>query len=173
MLVVFDTTVLVGALCKPFGASFRLLRLVQGLPLVDGLITDVTGWEFVRVASGLGYQPGEIEAFLDAFDPLFEHDEVAKSPVTRRLLGNALDNVSLEGAALHLAGKRLVDFKAELPPAIVAAHESRDENDLHVVWAVVSKVADFLCTADAGFPEMIGGAAVRTPMQMLEVLAGS
>lgn len=37
--------VLVGALGKPFGPLFRLLSMVQGLPLVEGVITDITGWE--------------------------------------------------------------------------------------------------------------------------------
>jgi hypothetical protein len=53
----------------------------------------------------------------------------------------------------------------------VAAHESRDENDLHVVWAVIDRDADILCTADTGFPETVGDAIVRTPLQLLQQLS--
>lgn len=172
MLVVFDTTVLVDALVRPDGVAFRLLRMVQGLPIADGLITDITGWEFARVARDLGYETAVIEAFLDGFGQLFEPDQVAASPVSRRLLGSALDNVSLEDAALHLTGRRLVDFRSALAPKLVAGSDARDGNDLHVVWAVVDRDADVLCTSDKGFPDSVATARVLTPRELLDVLLG-
>lgn len=170
MLVVFDTTVLINALVRPDGVAFRLLRLVQGLPIAQGLVTDITGWEFVRVARELGYHTESIEHYLDAFGELFEPGNVAASPVSRRLLANALDNVSLEDAALHLTGRRLVDFRSAVPTALVSDSDARDGNDLHVVWAVVDRDAEVLCTTDKGFPPSIGSAQVLTPRALLEAL---
>lgn len=75
MLVCFDATVLCGAIRKPTGYNFKLLELAAGGAVLSGFTTDVAGMEFVRNAldglSGVTYDMGLIEAFLDHFAPLF------------------------------------------------------------------------------------------------------
>jgi hypothetical protein len=55
VLVVFDATVLCGALRKPTGYNFKLLELAADGRLLHGFTTDIAGMEFVRNAlDGLG-----------------------------------------------------------------------------------------------------------------------
>jgi hypothetical protein len=50
VLVCFDATVLCGALRRPVGPNFRLLRLAAAGVVIDGFTTEVAGMEFVRNA---------------------------------------------------------------------------------------------------------------------------
>lgn len=171
MIVVIDTTILVDALLKPGGVAFRLLRLLNGLPIADTVVTDITGWEFVRVARNkLDYDHKIIAEFLDTFDRLFAADAIAESPVSRRLLGGALDNVTLERAAEALTGRSPAEFLAEIPAPLQPLNVGRDSNDLHVVWAVVHYGADVLCTTDNGFRGPLGSCVVMTPRELIDRL---
>jgi hypothetical protein len=71
VLVVFDATVLCGALRKPTGYNFKLLKLAADGTLLQGFTTDIAGTEFVRNAldglGGVSYDMELIEAFLDHF----------------------------------------------------------------------------------------------------------
>jgi predicted nucleic acid-binding protein len=171
VIVVIDTDVLVNALWKPTGVAFRLLRLLNGLAVVDVVVTDISGWEFMRIASDLGFGDDEIAEFLDAFDRLFSNEVITESPISRRLLGNALDNVTLERAALALTGRAPTDFRDEIPPPLQSATRGRDSNDLHVVWAVVHHGADVLCALDTGFDAPLGKCEVMTPRELLDELS--
>jgi len=90
VLVVFDATVLCGALRKPTSYNFKLLELAADGALLQGFTTDIAGMEFVRNAldglGGVNYDMELIEAFLDHFVPLF-------NPGQRRALADR------EGAA--------------------------------------------------------------------------
>jgi hypothetical protein len=80
VLVVFDATVLCGALRKPTGYNFKLLELAADSALLQGFTTDIAGMEFLRNAldglGGVNYDMELIEAFLDHFAPLFNPDNV-------------------------------------------------------------------------------------------------
>ena len=76
MLVCFDATVLCGALRRPTGLNFRLLKLAADGVVIDGFTTEVAGTEFVRNAldglAGIRFTIDEIEEFLDGFGALFD-----------------------------------------------------------------------------------------------------
>jgi hypothetical protein len=89
VLVCFDATVLCGALRRPVGPNFRLLRLAAAGVVIDGFTTEVAGMGFVRNAlEGLSGVSFTIEEFLDSFGPLFDPDNVATSPIGRSLTSN-------------------------------------------------------------------------------------
>jgi hypothetical protein len=90
LLALFDATVLCGALVRPAGINFRLLRLAADGVVLDGFTTDVAGYEFVRNAlkglGGVAYHPDTVSAFLDGFAPLFDPENVGRSSIGRDII---------------------------------------------------------------------------------------
>jgi hypothetical protein len=120
VLVVFDATVLCGALRKPTGYNFKLLELAADGALLQGFTTDIAGMEFVRNAldglGGVNYDIELIEAFLDHFAPLFNPDNVEPSPIGRALPAQtSLQNRPIGEIVYELTGRAREDLLDALP----------------------------------------------------------
>lgn len=167
MKVFFDATVLAGALINPTGPNARLLELASmGGPLRGGT-SDVVGLEFLRHAvegnlGGVRYDLSDIQAFFDAYAPLFE---VTQAPIGRALPQRTdLHNLAIGEIVFHLAGETRDSLLTNL------AHQPTltefDVHDLHVVAAAVQVGADAICTTDGDFQGPIGNIAIYRPQQL-------
>jgi hypothetical protein len=159
VLVVFDATVLCGALRKPTGYNFKLLELAANGRLLRGFTTDVAGMEFVRNAldglGGVSYEMELIEAFLDHFAPLFNPDNIEPSPIGRALPAQAsLHNRPIGEIVYELTGRTREDLLDGLPQQLRLIAGEFDAYDLHLVAAAVARNADVICSANrAHLPE--------------------
>lgn len=154
MLVCFDATVLCGALRRPTGINFRLLEMAADGVLFQGFTNEVAGFEFVRNAlDGLGgvvYTMEEVTAFLDAFEPLFDPDNVAESPIGRSLTDKTwLHGRPVGEVVFALTGRRHEDVLANLPDQLRVESGELDPYDVHVVAAAVVREADAICSSNA------------------------
>lgn len=159
--VAFDTTVLWGAFHRPAGLNFKLLALAaQRTPVLDGFITDAVGAEFWWRATQLGvtgpgqsrprtYTEQELEPFMDAFEVLFEPENVRQAPMGRSLgryaglVGRPLAEV------LHaITGKDREALMASPTLDIPVTFESMDIADLHVITGALDNGAEYLCSSD-------------------------
>ncbi len=154
MLVCFDATVLCGALRVPTGINFKLLTLAAEGVVLDGFTTDVAGLEFVRnaVQDGLGgvvYPPEVVEAFLDAFAPLFNPDNVEHAPVGRALGGETwLHDRPVGEVVYHLTGHTHEELLADLPEQLRVTVGELEPYDIHLVAAAVQRGADAICSSN-------------------------
>lgn len=159
MLVVFDATVLCGALRKPTGYNFKLLELAADGALLQGFTTDIAGTEFVRNAldglGGVSYDMELIEAFLDHFAPLFNPNNVEPSPIGRALPAQtSLHNRPIGEIVYELTGRTREDLLDGLPQQLRVLAGEFDAYDVHLVAAVVARDANVICSANrAHLPE--------------------
>jgi predicted nucleic acid-binding protein len=165
--VFFDATVLAGALINPTGSNARLLDLASmGGPL-RGATSDVVALEFLRHAvdgdlGGARYELSDIEAFFDAYAPLFE---IAQAPIGRALPQRTdLHNLPIGEIVFHLTGQTHEDLLSNLPDQPTL--REFDVYDLHIVAAAVEINADAICTSDRHFEERIGTIEVYRPSQL-------
>jgi hypothetical protein len=153
VLVVFDATVLCGALRKPTGYNFKLLELAADGTLLQGFTTDIAGTEFVRNAldglGGVNYDIELIEAFLDHFAPLFNPDNVEPSPIGRALpTQTSLHNRPIGEIVYELTGRTREDLLDDLPHQLRLLAGELDAYDVHLVAAAVARDADVICSAN-------------------------
>lgn len=185
MRVAFDTTVLWGAFFRPAGPNFALLALAaQRTPVLDGFITDAVGAEFWWRATQQGirgpgqpeartYTETELQPFLDAFEVLFEPENMSKAPLGRSLgqyaglvgqpLGQVLHAVTGKDREALLAG-HTTDFPMNF--------ESVDIADLHVITGALDNGAEVLCSSDSttlGY-DPIGSLRVIKPVDLADEL---
>jgi len=171
----FDATVLCGALRSPTSRNFQVLELASlGGPL-RGFTTDVVGMEFVRNAleglAGVQYTMNEIEDFLDAFEPLFDPDNVAPSPIGRSLADQTfLHDKPLGEVVYHLTGKTRDALLEGLDEQVRVTVGGFDANDVHLVAAAVAAGADAICTGNTSdyTMERIGDLEVLTPFKLCQ-----
>ena len=152
--VCFDATVLCGALVRPTGQNWRLLAFAAESSLIEGFTTDVAGLEFVRNASngisGNVYGPDEIEEFLDVFEPLFDPENVAHSPIGRSLIQRTdLHNKPIGEVAYELTGRTRDDLLAGVEDQVRLIAEEFDYSDLHLVVTAVERHADVICSSNS------------------------
>jgi hypothetical protein len=119
LLALFDATVLCGALVRPAGINFRLLRLAADGVVLDGFTTDVAGYEFVRNAlkgrGGVAYHPDTVSAFLDGFAPLFDPENVGRSSIGRDIIDKVWTYDKPVGAVVdELMGARTTSYSRML-----------------------------------------------------------
>jgi hypothetical protein len=159
VLVVFDATVLCGALRKPTGYNFKLLELAAEGALLQGFTTDIAGMEFVRNAldglGGVSYDMELIDAFLDHFAALFNPDNVEPSPIGRALPAQtSLHNRPIGEIVYELTGRTREDLLDDLPYQLRLLAGEFDAYDVHLVAAAVARDADVICSANrAHLPE--------------------
>jgi hypothetical protein len=159
VLVVFDATVLCGALRKPTGYNFKLLELAADGTLLRGFTTDIAGMEFVRNAldglGGVSYDIDLIEAFLDYFAPLFNPENVEPSAIGRALPAQSyLHNRPIGEIVYELTGRTREDLLHGLPQQLRLLAGEFDAYDVHLVAAAVARDADVICSANrAHMPE--------------------
>lgn len=149
----FDATVLCGALRKPTGLNFRLLEIAAQGGVYEGFTTDFAGLEFVRNAveelGGVIYEIELVEAFLDAFAPVFDPDNVATSPIGRALTQETwLHNRPIGEVVYHLTGRTRETLLAELPEQLRVVVGEIDAYDVHLVAAAVERGADVICSSN-------------------------
>lgn len=155
MRVCFDATVLCGAFVNPYGANFRLLELAED-GLLDAFVTDVVGYEFVRVAVtgrlSRGGQPApqeEVEEFLDAFPTVFDPAHAPRVSIGRDITTLFWAHEKPVGEVVwHLTGRAQDDLLADLERQQVVAVEDFDPSDLHLLVAAVEHGADNICTSN-------------------------
>jgi hypothetical protein len=153
VLIVFDATVLCGALRKPTGYNFKLLELAADGTLLQGFTTDIAGMEFVRNAldglGGVSYGMELIEAFLDHFAPLFNPENVEPSPIGRALpVQMSLHNRPIGEIVYELTGRTREDLLDSLPQQLRLIAGEFDAYDVHLVAAAVARNADLICSAN-------------------------
>jgi hypothetical protein len=153
VLVVFDATVLCGALRKPTGYNFKLLELAADGTLLQGFTTDIAGMEFVRNAldglGGVSYDMEMIEALLDHFAPLFNPDNIEQSPIGRALPAQAsLHNRPIGEIVYELTGRTRENLLDGLPRQLSLIAGEFDAYDIHLVAAAVARNADVICSAN-------------------------
>ena len=171
MLVCLDATVLCGALRTPTGINFRLLELAADGVVLQGFTTDVAGVEFVRNAlEGLGgvtYTIEEITEFLDAFEPLFDPENVAPSPIGRSLTDKTwLHGRPVGEVVFELNGRSHEELLEGLPQQLRVQVGELEPYDLHLVAAAADRGADAICSANRRhLPEgqLAGGIRVVRP----------
>lgn len=157
--VCFDATVLCGALVRPTGQNARLLAFAAESPVLEGFTTDVAGLEFVRNAlnglSGNVYTLDEIEEFLDVFEPLFDPENVARSPIGRSLVQRAdLHNRPIGEVAYELTGRTRQELLGGLGSQARLMAPDFDYTDLHIVVSAVQHGAEIICSSNrADLPE--------------------
>jgi predicted nucleic acid-binding protein len=170
VLVCIDATVLCGALRRPTGPNFRLLELAADGTIIGGFTTEVVGFEFVRNAldgiGGVRYDIADVEQFLDAFEPLFDPENIASSPIGRSLTSQTwLHNRPIGEVVYELTGRTRDDLLQGLPEQLRVMSGELDPDDVHLVAAAVERDADVICTANrhhlpegrlAGTLEVIG-----------------
>lgn len=128
--------------------------------MLDGFITDAVGAEFWWRATQLGvtgpgqsrprtYTEQELEPFMDAFEVLFEPENVRQAPMGRSLgryaglVGRPLAEV------LHaITGKDREALMASPTLDIPVTFESMDIADLHVITGALDNGAEYLCSSD-------------------------
>jgi hypothetical protein len=175
---VFDATVLCGALVRPTGQNWRLLAFAAESPVLDGFTTDVAGLEFVRNAldgiSGNVYSLHEVEEFLDVFEPLFDPDNVAESPIGRSLLQRTdLHNKPIGEVAYELTGRTREDLLADLESQPRLMDPEFDYADLHIVISAVEHGAEIICSSNRrDLPEgpIVPGIEVMGPGRLSAML---
>ena len=167
MKVFFDATVLAGALINPTGPNARLLDLASmGGPL-RGATSDVVALEFLRHAvegnlGGVRYGLPDIQAFFDAYEPLFE---IAQAPIGRALPHRTdLHNLPIGEIVFHLTGETRESLLSNLPDQPTL--RDFDVHDLHVVATAAQIGADAICTSDTDFQEPIGAIEIYRPQQL-------
>lgn len=153
MLVCFDATVLCGALRTPTGLNFRLLEIAAMGGVYDGFTSDVVGLEFVRNAldglAGVTYELDDVTEFLDGFEPLFDPDNVAMSPVGRSLTQETwLHNRPVGEVVYHLTGRTRDDLLDGMPDQLRVVAGEFDAYDVHLVAAAVQRGADVICSSN-------------------------
>lgn len=171
MLICFDATVLCGALRRPVGPNFQLLRLAAAGVVIDGFTTEVAGMEFVRNAleglSGVSFTIEAIEEFLDSFGPLFDPDNVATSPIGRSLTSETwLHDKPIGEVVYHLTGRTREELLQGLPEQLRVVSGEFDAHDLHLVAAAVERGADVICSSNRRhMPEgpLAAGIEIRGP----------
>jgi hypothetical protein len=171
LLVCFDATVLCGALRQPAGLNFRLLQVAADGVILDGFTTEVAGIEFIRNAldglSGVRYDIGLIEAFLDGFGPLFDPENVAPSPIGRSLTSQTwLHNKPIGEVVYHLTGRTREQLLQGLPEQLRVVSGEFDAHDVHLVAAAVQRGAEVICSSNRRhLPEglLAGGIEVMGP----------
>jgi predicted nucleic acid-binding protein len=169
--VFFDATVLAGALINPTGPNARLLDLASmGGPL-RGATSDVVALEFLRHAAdgtfgGVRYDLSDIQAFFDAYEPLFE---IAQAPIGRALPQRTdLHNLPIGEIVFHLTGETRESLLSNLPDQPTL--RDFDVHDLHVVATAAQIDADAICTSDADFQEPIGTMDIYRPARLAHEL---
>lgn len=167
MKVFFDATVLAGALITPNGPNARLLDLASmGGPL-RGATSDVVALEFLRHAvegnlGGVQYELSDIQAFFDAYAPLFE---IAQAPIGRALPQRTdLHNLPIGEIVFQLTGETRESLLSNLPDQPTL--KEFDVHDLHVVAAAAQIDADAICTSDRHFQEPIGTLEIYRPHRL-------
>ena len=167
MKVFFDATVLAGALINPAGPNARLLDLASTGGPLRGATSDVVALEFLRHAvegnlGGVRYDLPDIQAFLDAYIPLFE---IAQAPIGRALPQRSdLHNLPIGEIVFHLTGETRDSMLSNLPDQPTL--REFDVHDLHVVATAAEIHADAICTSDTHFQELIGTIAIYRPQQL-------
>ena len=109
--------------------------------------------EFVRNAlEGLGgvtYSYDDIEEFLDVFEPLFDPDNVAPSPIGRSLTDETwLHNRPVGEVVYHLTGRHRGELLEDLPRQLRVVVGEFDAYDVHLVAAAVDLSATAICSAN-------------------------
>jgi hypothetical protein len=178
VLVCFDATVLCGALRRPAGLNFRLLQLAADGVVLDAFTTEVAGMEFVRNAleglSGVRYDIGVIEEFLDGFGALFDPDNVATSPIGRSLTAATwLHNKPIGEVVYHLTGRTREEVLDGLPQQLRVVTGEFDAHDVHLVAAAAARGADIICTSNSHhMPEgqLAGGIEIMGPGRLAGTL---
>jgi len=152
--VCFDATVLCGALVRPTGQNARLLAFAVESAVLEGFTTDVAGLEFVRNAlngiSGNVYDLDEVEEFLEVFEPLFDPENVARSPIGRSLVQRTdLHNKPIGEVAYELTGRTRSDLLTDLESQARLMAPEFDYSDLHLVVSAVEQGADIICSSNS------------------------
>lgn len=150
----FDATVLCGALVRPTGQNARLLAFAVESAVLEGFTTDVAGLEFVRNAlngiSGNVYDLDEVEEFLEVFEPLFDPENVARSPIGRSLVQRTdLHNKPIGEVAYELTGRTRSDLLTDLESQARLMAPEFDYSDLHLVVSAVEQGADIICSSNS------------------------
>lgn len=155
MKVIFDTTVLCGAFVRPAGRNFRLLELADD-GVIDGFVTDVVGYEFVRnaltgaLSRGEPVDQAEIEAFLDLFPNIFDPDHAPRVSIGRDITTLFQAHGKPVGQVVYeLTGRTRDDLLIALGEQQVVAVDDFDPTDLHVLVAAVEQGADAVCTSNS------------------------
>ncbi len=181
-LVALDANILCSAILSPKSLNWRVLEHAAKRVPFQGFTTEVAGMEFVRNASeGFKTKGGlktfdldEIEEFLDVFDPLFDPDNVATSPIGRSLTGNhALHDQPLGQVVYQLTGRTREELLDDLESQPLVNQGSSvahfDPFDLHLALAAVEREADYLCTSNTKDYSMshIGPVRIATPEHLV------
>lgn len=170
-LVLFDTNVLAAAICKPDGIAFRLLRIANAGVLIDGLVTDVTGFEFLRICTsgqlGTVFELEEIDEFADAFPRVFASERIVRNAPSRKLSERTdLHDAPVERILVEAYGIDLSEARKALPRAA----QKLDPHDLHLAWVAVTAGCDLVCTSDKNVIANLSVCEVARPDELWDAL---
>jgi len=153
VLVVFDATVLCGALVNPYSKNAQLLELAAD-GILPAFVTDVVGYEFVYNAltgklakKRAPYTPEEVEEFVNSFGELFQPENVRRVSIGRDLTTLFWAHRKPVGQVLYeLTGRTHADLLDDLHDQQILAVDDFDPTDLHLLVAAIEHGATHVCT---------------------------
>src|SRR5437867_3066306 len=124
---------------------------------------------------GLGgrtYSLDEVEAFLDVFEPLFDPQNVARSPIGRAVVRRTdLHNKPIGQVVYELTGRDRSELLRDLGDQARLMPSEFDYADLHLVVSAVAHHADLICSSNRrDLPEgpLLPGIEVVGPGRLCE-----
>ena len=140
---------------RPTGTNYRLLDLADE-GVIDGFVTDVVGYEFVRnalrgvLSRGAPVDNDEVVAFLDSFPNIFDPAHAPRVSIGRDITTLFTSHRKPVGQVIYdLTGRTRDDLLVELEKQQIVAVEDFDPADLHILVAAVEQGADAICTSNS------------------------
>ncbi len=176
--VLFDTTVLCGAILTP-GVNYNLIQLARSAELFEPIISEVVVCEFIEhCRKGLKkivYSEEEIDAFFTAVKPVLDFDNIRRIGIGKELWVDMCQSQRPIGVYLHnlfyiKTNKNRVDLLKYLEDEGKKLADI-DHGDIHVMYAAIEHNCNILLTANTDdFPTKLGNIEIIRPGAYYEYL---